>query len=297
MSTNNNKSFNTKAPWGSYAPTGLAALAIRGCQSLPASSRLFYTLNKGLRGPIKSSEPRFFDVNSLGMRLRLLTRGNYCETTALFAPQFYDVAEFAWLRNGLADNSVFIDVGGNVGLYSLVAALNNASTRVIAVEPNETLTERLRFNAANNNLSVEVCETALSDYSGSGILDTSAKQSGQNQLSATANQDGKRDQENMALETAAPDTATHKSKDVKVTTLPALMESAGVKQIDVLKIDIEGHEHRVLKYFFENAQSSLHPARIIIEHVHDQDGTVDMLTDRFGYRIEDKAARNVLLCQ
>jgi len=52
----------------------------------------------------------------------------------------------------------------------------------------------------------------------------------------------------------------------------------------------------VLKYFFENAPTILHPARIIIEHVHDKDGTVDMLTYRFGYRIEDKATRNVLFC-
>lgn len=277
MSTEFAPSFDAAAPWGSYAPSGMAALAIRSCQSLPVSPRFFYTLNKGLRGPVKSATPRFYDVEALDLKLRLLTRGNYCETTALFAPQFYDVAEFAWLKKSLGDNSVFIDVGGNVGLYSLVAANNNASSRVIAVEPNEALTERLRFNASTNNLTVAVCETALSDYSGSGKLETSAKQSGQNQLTTDA----------ADVKTAGD--------EVSVTTLPALMDDQGVNHIDVLKIDIEGHEHRVLKYFFEHAPSTLQPARIIIEHVHDHSGTVDMLTNDFGYRIEDRAARNVLL--
>ena len=270
-------SFDAAAPWGSYAPTGLSALAIRGCQSLPVSPRFFYTLNKGLRGLVKSAAPRFFDVEALGLKLRLLTRGNYCETTALFAPQFYDVAEFEWLKKNLGDNSAFIDVGGNVGLYSLVAAHHNPSTRVIAVEPNTALTERLRFNAASNGLTVTVCETALSDYDGSGKLDTSAKQSGQNQLTTEANGN------------------TLTGNDVNVTTLPALMDAQSVKRIDVLKIDIEGHEHRVLKYFFEHAPATLYPARIIIEHVHDQSGTVDLLSNDIGYRIEDRAARNVLL--
>lgn len=276
MPTEIASSFDAAAPWGNYAPTGLAAMAIRSCQALPVSPRFFYTLNKGLRGPLKSAAPRFFDVEALGLKLRLLTRGNYCETTALFAPQFYDVAEFAWLRNNLDDNSVFVDVGGNVGLYSLVAAHNNPTTQVIAVEPNAALTERLRFNAASNKLIVTVCETALSDYDGSGKLDTSAKQSGQNQLATDANN-------------------TQTGNDVNVTTLPALMHAQGIEHIDVLKIDIEGHEHRVLKYFFEHAPATLHPARIIIEHVHDHSGTVDLLMNEIGYRIEDRAARNVLL--
>lgn len=283
MPTNSTLSFDAGAPWGNYAPTGLAAFAIQGCQALPGNPRLFYTLNKGLRGPIKSAEPRYFDVEALGLKLRLLTRGNYCETTTLFAPQFYDREELDWLRQGLGNDSVFIDVGGNVGLYSLVAAHNNASTRVIAVEPNTALTQRLRFNAMSNNLSIEICETALSDYSGSGTLSTTAKQSGQNQL------DTRTDNETAGA-------ANSPGNEVEVTTLPALLDSLSVSRIDVLKIDIEGHEHRVLKHFFEQSAASLHPSRIIIEHVHDHSGTIDMLTGSdIDYKIENRSARNLLL--
>ncbi len=287
MPTDTLHSFDAQAPWGRYIPTGMAAFTIRSCQALPGSPRFFYTLNKGLRGPLKSAEPRYFDVEALGLKLRLLTRGNYCETTTLFAPQFYDTEELQWLKQGLGKDSVFVDVGGNVGLYSLVAAHNNPSTRVIAVEPNTALTERLRFNANSNNLKIEICETALSDYSGSGTLSTSAKQSGQNQLDTGtgAAMDGDEP-------TAAP---TGNGDTVNVTTLPELLESCSAPQIDVLKIDIEGHEHRVLKHFFEQAPVASHPSHIIIEHVHDDSGTINMLTSDCGYRIENRSARNLLL--
>lgn len=280
--------FDPASPWGRYAPTGWHGLLVRICQSLPASPRFFYTLNKGIRGPVKSAEPRFFDVDVLGLKLRLLTRGNYCETTALFAPQFYDALEFGWLRGKLTKSSheqpVFVDIGGNVGLYSLVAAASNPDTRVVTVEPNTELTERLKFNASSNQLVAEVCETALSDYHGTGELTRSAHQSGENQLSTP----GAHIQPSIKPSVASENT-------VEVTTLPELVKSLRLDHIDILKIDIEGHEHRVLKYFFEHANAGLHPASIIIEHVHDAAGTVDMLTTDAGYRVEAKAARNVLL--
>ena len=62
-----------------------------------------------------------------------------------------------------------------------------------------------------------------------------------------------------------------------------------------MKIDIEGHEHRVLQHFVENAPSELFPTRIIIEHVHDVNGTVDMLEKRGGYRVMETSKRNALL--
>lgn len=74
--------------WGANAPTGLAGWVIRICHALPGTSRIWYRLTRLLRGPIKRAPVRPFDVNALGMELRLLNRGNFCEMTALYAPQF-----------------------------------------------------------------------------------------------------------------------------------------------------------------------------------------------------------------
>ena len=311
--------FDTRKPWGHLAPSGWRRAIIKICQCLPATFGFFYTLNKGLRGPIKSAGPRFFDVEVLGLRLRLLTRGNYCETTALFAPQFYDAEEFGWLKSRLGQHSVFVDIGGNVGLYSLVAAASYPGARVVTVEPNLELLERLRFNAATNNLQPEICETALSDYQGSGELEQSVVQSGQNYLATTGNREEagsavefgdihalntehniegitEHNTEGNTKNSTENSTANRlQSMAVPVTTLHAVCEEMNLTRIDLLKIDIEGHELRVLEHFIKTADESLYPINIIIEHVHDRDGIVNMLIDTAGYNVAEKSARNVLL--
>jgi len=192
-----------------------------------------------------------------------------------------------WLRHALTDESVFVDVGGNVGLYSLIAAKHNPSAQVITIEPETSLLERMRFNAETNNLKVQAANTALSDYEGTGLLDTDRGQSGQNQLVGT---------QIRSVDDIAEDGADESGKrEVSVTTLPQLCQSLGVKHIDIMKIDIEGHEYRVLQHFVENAPNELFPARIIIEHVHDINGTVDMLEKRAGYRVMETSKRNALL--
>ena len=286
METSTQVTFDGDSPWGKYAASGWQAMLIKCCHALPADSQLAYSINKGLRGPVKSGTPRYLDVDVLGLQLRLLSRGNYCETTALFAPQFYDSVELKWLQKALTDDAVFIDVGGNVGLYSLIAAHHNASAQVITIEPETSLLDRMRFNAASNNLKVHAANTALSDYEGTGLLDTDRGQSGQNQLVGTDSQTD--DDQNI-------DTNDGGKREVNVTTLPQLCQTLGVIHIDIMKIDIEGHEHRVLQHFVENAPSELFPTRIIIEHVHDTSGTVDMLEKQAGYRVMETSKRNALL--
>ena len=275
--------FDASSVWGKYAASGWQAMLIKCCHALPASSQLAYSINKGLRGPVKSGTPRYMDADVLGLRLRLLSRGNYCETTALFAPQFYDPIEMNWLRQALTDESVFVDVGGNVGLYSLIAAKHNPSAQVVTIEPETSLLERMQFNAESNNLKIHAANTALSDYEGTGLLDTDRGQSGQNQLVGT---------EAVSAQVTAEDSG---KREVKVTTLPQLCQSLDIKHIDIMKIDIEGHEHRVLQHFVEHAPKELFPTRIIIEHVHDVNGTVDMLEKRAGYRVMETSKRNALL--
>ena len=43
-----------------------------------------------------------------------------------------------WIDTALVDGDVFLDVGANVGVYSLYAALRHPRLRVIAIEPEYT---------------------------------------------------------------------------------------------------------------------------------------------------------------
>jgi FkbM family methyltransferase len=62
-----------------------------------------------------------------------------------------------WLRPG----DLFIDVGANVGIYSVFAAERGA--RVVAVEPDPETASRLRQNAALNGYPIEILECALGE--------------------------------------------------------------------------------------------------------------------------------------
>lgn len=275
--------FNADSPWGTLQPQGWQRRVIELCHRLPGNNTASYGLNKGLRGFIKNREPRYFDIRVLDLNLRLLSRGNYCETTALFAPQFFDCVEFEWLKTALNGNSTFVDVGGNVGLYSLIAAQHNPQTQIITIEPDRQLIERMQFNAACNQLNIESVPVALSNYSGAGVLDTGAASgSGQNKLLA----------ENT---NSSSQTAKSHLLDVEVTTLIEVCQSRNIETIDLMKIDIEGHEYQVLKHFIEQAPTSLFPKRMIIEHVHDSDGVMDLLQQHGSYEIVATSPRNSLL--
>ena len=57
--------------------------------------------------------------------------------------------EIQFIKKNLENNSWFIDVGSNLGLYSLFAAAMNShkkNIRVISIEPNPKMTLRLKEN-------------------------------------------------------------------------------------------------------------------------------------------------------
>ena len=76
-----------------------------------------------------------FDIELWGLRLRLHPLGNGCEKNALFTPQMYDVMERDVLAQAIerklaaGASFTFVDVGANVGLYSLFVAARAGRAR------------------------------------------------------------------------------------------------------------------------------------------------------------------------
>jgi FkbM family methyltransferase len=73
--------------------------------------------------------------------------------------------------NRLHRGDLFVDVGANVGSYSVYAAELGAS--IIAIEANPDLVSRLRENLAVNDIAGEVHQLALADHTGTVRFDTS----------------------------------------------------------------------------------------------------------------------------
>ena len=132
-------------------------------------------------------------------------------------------------------------------MFSLYAAREIGPTgRVISVEPNPILVSQLRFNVAANGVNnVTIIEAALGEASEARSLRVSAS--------------------NYGGATIASGTS---GIPVRMLTMAAAMQTAEVRCIDVLKIDIEGYEDRALLPYLHSAVRAAWPKRVFIETVH-----------------------------
>jgi len=133
-----------------------------------------------------------------------------------------------WIKPGMT----VIDVGANVGVYTFSAALRvGTEGRVLAVEPFSGCVRCLQETCKINQLDwVKVCAGAASDHQGTARL---ALQ-GANELNQIVEGEGERMQPGMF-------------EEVRCFTLDSLVEEEDISQVDLLKIDAEGHELKVLE--------------------------------------------------
>ena len=193
-------------------------------QSADLPSRLRKNIWAFLRSP--------FQVEWLeGLQLILLPGNEICRS--IFVTGRYEPNEFLWLSRVLKPGSTFVDVGANLGIYTLFAAHRvSASGRVISIEPSTREMEALRGNVELNSIkNVSLVNVAVSDHDGGvELLIASARHAGHNTVGAFGY-----------------DTQLEKREKVRVARLDDILESASVKRVDVIKMDIEGAELAALR--------------------------------------------------
>jgi hypothetical protein len=89
-----------------------------------------------------------------GIRM-LLDPEEFVDQELLFHPQLYEAAELRYVRARLRSGETFIDVGSNIGLYSLLASIAvGENGRVVAVEADPStftrFVQNLRLNKITN---------------------------------------------------------------------------------------------------------------------------------------------------
>ncbi len=143
----------------------------------------------------------------------------------------YEPSTDELLRSLVSSGDTVVDVGANVGWFSMLAArLVGPAGRVLAVEPNPANCRLIERSAAENGFTgVTVLPVAASDRSGMAALET----------------DGSNGR--MVLLDRAPPTALSCSFVVPLERLDELVGRAGLERVDVLKIDVEGAEALVLR--------------------------------------------------
>ena len=225
------------------------------------------------------------DVERWGMRLRLHPLDNGCEKNLLFTPQMYETTELAALSQeisvarGQGHTFVFVDIGANVGLFSMfVAAAADLNAKIIAIEPEAGNFERLVFNIQSNpGVPIHAIRTALNDEAGELVVERLGKDRGGTRARPAG-------------------TATEWGvQRVQAQTLLQLLQNERVDKVDAIKIDVEGSEDRILVPFFRDAPRGLWPMVIVIEDAGDAWSTdlfsVLMTT---GYAIAARSKQNVI---
>jgi len=198
-----------------------------------------------------------------------------------FIPQLCDVWERHAIEKYLPRGGVFVDVGANIGSYSLWAARQvGPHGRILAyeAEPNNfaTLIQNIELNGFRQIAAFQV---GVSDKEETLKLRMCAGNSGGHSF--------------------APDVASPSAAEVEVKCQPLAELVAHVGRIDFIKLDIEGFEQRVLSRFFGDvaADSPLRPRFILTEMLH---GPVTGLSDTIrqaGYRLIRHAGYNAFFAR
>jgi len=266
-------------PFGQFRLHGLDAALLRAAQRMPpgwAGVRAALVL----RRVVLRTSPSPIDAEVEGLKLRLYPEGNVCERKFLFMPRFFDPDERALIDAELPSDGVFVDVGANVGLYTLWAARRlGEKGRVLALEPNPVVFARLVFNLALNGLQerVTALQCGAADRDGAFDLHLHPINLGGGSLTPEEGQAG--------------DTIR-----VPCRPLEALLAEHGLERVDILKIDVEGAEELVLPPFLKSAPASRHPRTLIME---DSTGRWrgDLVGDleALGYRVACRTRMNFIL--
>ncbi len=165
------------------------------------------------------------------------------------ALHLYEVSKMAAVRRFLTEGQTFIDVGGNKGDFALLAALITGKTgKVLCFEPEPINCHWIRQSAKLNGYeNIDLHELALSDRDGVAKLHL-GRQSGSHTL--LDDQPG-RDAGVITIRTA---------------TLDTILETLSITKVDVMKIDVEGAELRVL----EGARRTLtdNPRIVLLLDIH-----------------------------
>ena len=138
------------------------------------------------------------------------------------------------LADFFRDDSIFVDVGADIGFFSLLAAKQFPKMTVHAYEPNQSIYARLKKNAvlngSLNNLHLFSC--ALADFNGTAVLHIpSPFEDNQGVASLGANIGG---------------ITKPVQQSVEVRQLDELYQNAS-QPISIIKIDVQGFEPEVLK--------------------------------------------------
>ena len=188
-------------------------------------------------------------IPNLAAPLQLHVHGEHDRHVSqqLRAHGIWEPFETALLLQVLQPDSVFVDVGANIGYFSLVAAaILRRPASVFAFEPDPDNFRLLQASARHNQLDAYICaqQLALADTDATGRLYLSGDNLGDHQMHA--------------------DGTGRSSIPITVRNGSTFLRDR-LQRLDFLKVDTQGAEHAVISGLMPLLQELPAAPRILIE--------------------------------
>ncbi len=186
--------------------------------------------------------------------------------------RYYEKTLINDISNELKSDHIFLDVGANMGIYSLLAA--NITDNVYAIEPYPTNSSLLLMNKFVNQLPITIYSCAFSNSR--EYMELSGSDTG---LTA----------EGGASFTKLDEKNRKKDKKVKIYTQPgdSFLQEEKVPTPNVIKIDVEGAEDDVIEGLSHTIQNK--NCSIIYLEIHEDFVNYNDMTEKlegFGFNIK-----------
>ncbi len=153
----------------------------------------------------------------------------------VFARKHYDVAE---------SHRVIMDIGANIGTFTLYAARKAPTARIIAIEPFPDTRERLAQLVDENHLRnrVTILDCAIASSAGEGQMDSADVIPSQYRRIYSPETKTL----NALHRKVSADNQEAGGVPVRTETLAEVLNAAGVDVVDMVKMNIHGSEYDVL---------------------------------------------------
>ena len=197
-------------------------------------TRNFSFPHRGLKYFLKAA-------NSLGIANRIYKKKLHDNFYMLLNPTEHIQQQLFWygyyekelsdlLKKSVKPGDVFLDLGANIGYFSLLVASNSPSAKVISFEPVAGLFQNMNDNISLNNIkNISTINVAVGEINEEKELFVSAP-------------------DNLGMSSFhQPENFSGKTERVRVVTIDDWFETSGLPGIDIIKLDIEGSELAALK--------------------------------------------------
>jgi FkbM family methyltransferase len=249
--------MDTTSAWGKYAPPA---------KSWPIRFLVAIGLGRGKfkKTLIRAWQRRFgaiIDIPVKKVKYRLNIQNNVTDRKVFISSKEYDRRELLDLKTACRTAS-FIDIGANIGYYSLALAISGVN-EVVAIEPNPPTLARLRYNIGINHLENKIT-----------VLPIGIGEEGLFELFSRGDLGSASLLKNSEVKTDSVTISTHPLFEV--------LTDLKIEKIGGMKIDVEGIEDRVLLPFFKTAPKTMWPSCLVIEHCNQDDWQTDIISYLIG---------------